>query len=255
MSFRLTPGRQEVSCDDPIRSPASLAASSLAAATFTVTNTNDSGAGSLRQAITDANVGGAGPHTIVFNIIGSGVQTIAAVELSGLGDLGSGGLTVDGTTQPGYARHAADRRRRAPTRTSPRSTFTSAAGDDPGPLDRRLREPPSARASGARPGPRSPSSPRISASAPTGRPPSRTTPASRSPTLRSRSAERQPIATSSRATRAMGSSSGPSPAARSRTTTSAPTSRARSRCRTTSASACWAGRDTGVLIGGPGERT
>ena len=32
-----------------------LAAGSLSAATFTVTNTNDSGAGSLRQAITDAN--------------------------------------------------------------------------------------------------------------------------------------------------------------------------------------------------------
>jgi hypothetical protein len=80
----------------------SLAASSLAAATFTVTNTNDSGAGSLRQAITDANAGGAGPHTIVFDITGSGVQTIAVASNLPLAT-SSGGLTIDGTTQPGYA--------------------------------------------------------------------------------------------------------------------------------------------------------
>src|SRR3989442_564729 len=34
------------------------------ASTFNVTNGNDSGAGSLRQAILDANSAGAGPHTI-----------------------------------------------------------------------------------------------------------------------------------------------------------------------------------------------
>src|SRR4029079_12025230 len=45
------------------------------AATFTVTNINDSGAGSLRQAITDANAAG-GADTIEFNIVGSGVHTI-----------------------------------------------------------------------------------------------------------------------------------------------------------------------------------
>jgi IPT/TIG domain/S-layer homology domain len=79
-----------------------LAASSLTAATYTVTNTNDSGAGSLRQAITDANGGGAGPHTIVFNILGSGVQTIAVATNLPMAT-SSGGLTIDGTTQPGYA--------------------------------------------------------------------------------------------------------------------------------------------------------
>jgi len=52
-----------------------LAASTLAGATFTVTNTNDSGAGSLRQAILDAN-GNAGLDTITFNITGSGLHTI-----------------------------------------------------------------------------------------------------------------------------------------------------------------------------------
>ena len=72
------------------------------AATFTVTNTADSGAGSLRQAITDANGGGAGPHTIVFDIPGSGVQTIALSSSLPTGTV-SGGLTIDGTTQPGYA--------------------------------------------------------------------------------------------------------------------------------------------------------
>ena len=53
-----------------------LLAGSLHAATFTVTNTNDTGAGSLRQAILDANAAG-GADTIGFNIFGSGVHTIA----------------------------------------------------------------------------------------------------------------------------------------------------------------------------------
>src|SRR5947209_4738452 len=41
-----------------------------------VTNTNDSGPGSLRQAILSAN-SGPGADTITFNIPGTGVQTIA----------------------------------------------------------------------------------------------------------------------------------------------------------------------------------
>src|SRR5262249_55937217 len=46
--------------------------------TFLVTNTNDSGAGSLRQAILDANAtpNVGGPDLISFAIPGSGVQTI-----------------------------------------------------------------------------------------------------------------------------------------------------------------------------------
>src|SRR4029453_12764126 len=47
----------------------------LPAATFNVTSTNDTGAGSLRQAIIDANSAG-GADTIAFNIAGSGVHTI-----------------------------------------------------------------------------------------------------------------------------------------------------------------------------------
>src|SRR5215470_19284580 len=48
------------------------------AATFTVTNTNDSGAGSLRQAILDANntVHHPGLDTIAFYLPGLGAQTI-----------------------------------------------------------------------------------------------------------------------------------------------------------------------------------
>src|SRR5580765_1806840 len=47
--------------------------------TFTVINTNDSGAGSLRQAILDANTN-AGADTIAFNIGGGGVQTISPLS-------------------------------------------------------------------------------------------------------------------------------------------------------------------------------
>ena len=67
------------------------------AATFTVTNINDSGAGSLRQAITDANAAG-GADTIEFNIVGSGVHTI--VPASALPQI-TGPTTIDGYTQPG----------------------------------------------------------------------------------------------------------------------------------------------------------
>jgi hypothetical protein len=78
-----------------------LAASSLSAATFTVTNASDSGAGSLRQAILDANAN-AGADTIAFNIVGAGVQTITLSSSLPFAAI-TGDLTVDGTTQPGYA--------------------------------------------------------------------------------------------------------------------------------------------------------
>lgn len=66
---------------------------------FTVVNTNDSGPGSLRQAIVDANAS-PGLDTITFNIPGSGVRTITPV----IGfDLISDAVIIDGTTQPGYA--------------------------------------------------------------------------------------------------------------------------------------------------------
>lgn len=65
------------------------------AATFSVTNTNDSGAGSLRQAIIDANNTTAA-DTITFSI-GSGHQQI--VPASALPPI-TQPVTIDGTTQP-----------------------------------------------------------------------------------------------------------------------------------------------------------
>jgi Bacterial Ig-like domain (group 3) len=66
-------------------------------ATFSVLNTNDSGPDSLRQAMLDANGAGAA-STIVFNIPGAGVQTIA--PLSPLPTI-TAPVTIDGYTQPG----------------------------------------------------------------------------------------------------------------------------------------------------------
>jgi hypothetical protein len=74
-----------------------MLAGGVSAATFTVTSTNDSGAGSLRQAILDAN-GNPGADTIAFAISASGVQTIApATPFPQITDA----VTIDGYTQPG----------------------------------------------------------------------------------------------------------------------------------------------------------
>jgi titin len=71
----------------------------LAPATFTVTNTIDSGAGSLRQAILDANAT-PGADLINFNIPAPGLQTILVLSgpLPNLTDA----VTIDGSTQPGF---------------------------------------------------------------------------------------------------------------------------------------------------------
>jgi len=68
-------------------------------AVFTVTTIADAGPGSLRQAIVDANAA-AGADEIHFNIPGDAVHSIA--PLSAL-PVVSGAVTIDGTTQPGYA--------------------------------------------------------------------------------------------------------------------------------------------------------
>jgi uncharacterized repeat protein (TIGR01451 family) len=68
------------------------------AATFTVTTTADSGAGSLRQAITDVNATGTG-NTIAFAIPGSGPFVIAPA--SALPSIQRDSTTIDGCTQPG----------------------------------------------------------------------------------------------------------------------------------------------------------
>jgi len=74
-----------------------LAAGSHArAAIYTVTTTADSGAGSLRQAVLDAN-SNPGIDTIAFNIPGSGVQTITFASEIDVTDP----VVIDGYTQPG----------------------------------------------------------------------------------------------------------------------------------------------------------
>src|SRR5688572_20672592 len=68
------------------------------AATYTVTSTANSGAGTLRQAMLDANANG-GLDTINFNIAGGGVKSLVPTSL--LPSLTSP-VIIDGTTQPGY---------------------------------------------------------------------------------------------------------------------------------------------------------
>ena len=72
----------------------------LSAATFTVINTNDSGDGSLRWAITNAN-DTAGSDIITFNIPGAGPFTIAPTNA--LPNIAFEPVVIDATTQPGYA--------------------------------------------------------------------------------------------------------------------------------------------------------
>lgn len=67
-------------------------------ATFAVTNVNDSGAGSLRAAITSANATPAA-DTITFNIAGNSKMIQPLTDLPII----TAPLTVDGTTQSGYS--------------------------------------------------------------------------------------------------------------------------------------------------------
>jgi len=74
-----------------------IASQAHASTTFTVINTNDSGAGSLRQAILYSN-DTPGADTIKFDIPGSGVHTISpASKLPTITDA----VTIDGYSQPG----------------------------------------------------------------------------------------------------------------------------------------------------------
>ncbi len=66
---------------------------------FVVINTNDSGVGSLRQAILDANLGLV--NAITFDIPGSGPQIITLA--SALPAVTAAAVTIDGASQPGYA--------------------------------------------------------------------------------------------------------------------------------------------------------
>lgn len=69
-----------------------------AASTFVVTNVNDSGAGSLRQAMLDANTN-PGMDTITFNIAGQSRRIQPQLGLPDITDP----VVIDGSTQPGFA--------------------------------------------------------------------------------------------------------------------------------------------------------
>lgn len=75
-----------------------LCSENCRSATFTVTTTADSGAGSLRQAILNANAN-PGPNTITFQISGTAPFTIA---LSSALPSVTNSVTIDATTQPGF---------------------------------------------------------------------------------------------------------------------------------------------------------
>ena len=75
-----------------------LFAPSHAQTTFTVTNTSDSGPGSLRAAVNDANAA-TGDDRIEFDITGSGPHTIALTSpLPAISDI----VDIDATTEPDY---------------------------------------------------------------------------------------------------------------------------------------------------------
>ena len=82
---------------DPAGNTSEFSQDQAPATDFTVTNTNDSGPGSLRQAILNVDLT-AGVHTITFAISGSGVHTITpASPLPAI----TNPVIIDGYTQPG----------------------------------------------------------------------------------------------------------------------------------------------------------
>ena len=107
LTFRRCPGNKERN-----HAPTGLTfallfalASAAVANTYTVTTTADSGAGSLRQAILDANAN-AGADTIAFNIAGAASTRLPGVGAPPL----TSPVTIDGYTQSGrVAEHAAVR--------------------------------------------------------------------------------------------------------------------------------------------------
>ena len=71
-----------------------MLASPAWAATYTVNNTNDAGAGSLRQAIIDADTNTGVADTIDFDLGSSATITLTSAELPTITD--GAGLTIDG---------------------------------------------------------------------------------------------------------------------------------------------------------------
>src|SRR6185436_15029588 len=78
-----------------------LVTAAASADTIVVRNTNDAGPGSLRQAILEANDRN-NTDVITFNIPGPGPHVITVLSPLPPFDTNKG-VTIDGTTQPGYA--------------------------------------------------------------------------------------------------------------------------------------------------------
>ena len=68
---------------------------------YVVTNTNDSGAGSLRQAILDANATPSA-DSVIFDIPGEGARTINLLSELPVVSAAGGPIEIDGTTQSGF---------------------------------------------------------------------------------------------------------------------------------------------------------
>lgn len=108
---RRGPTKRQIAAGASIAMGATLAATGSAqAATFTVTNLNDSGGGSLRQAVNAATANGAGLDDIVFasglsgtidigTFNGDGLYPGSAMNIQGPG---SGQITLRGTNGVGY---------------------------------------------------------------------------------------------------------------------------------------------------------
>ena len=80
-----------------------FSASFLEATSTVVINTNDTGLGTLRRAITNANSNG-GLNTIRFNIPAANIGDVQSIKPgSALPFITAAGTIIDGTTQPGYA--------------------------------------------------------------------------------------------------------------------------------------------------------
>ena len=105
--------------------------------TFLVSNTGDSGPGSLRQAILDSNAATGATNTIDFDIPGPGVQTIAPA-LAPARDHQPG---PDRRLLPaGLQRHAADRAERQPGRRRRRPDDHRLGRHRPRPGHQQLRQ-------------------------------------------------------------------------------------------------------------------
>ena len=99
------------------------------AATFTVTNTNDSGVGSLRQAVIDANTA-AGADTIVFQagVAGTVTLTTGQIPVTDSVTITGPGAPSMTLTKSGGAARIFDINGGAPTVTISGLTFTGAGG-------------------------------------------------------------------------------------------------------------------------------